>query len=837
MNTNGQHGATPTTTGGSRRSAPEAPAETATAGGASSTSASARAGHDVFLAVGATPVERQLIEEWLTTTRGAATPSDIISTPVPTATDSLWGHVIAQLDGAPDDVLLTPVRVSWLPPERDGRRTARVIDLLMGNPRRPGPRRQRLLRRKSSRFTVIAGEGATMAALRTRWADINKGDQHGTSGFARFVVRRAVLAVERAAYRELGAEYKVPRLVREQITISTRFQNLVASLADSTGRSPASVAADAHRYLNEMVAGSSRMFIDFTVQFADFMYRQGYDPNIDVDKAQIETVREYMQRYPALVLPSHRCNLDALVMPATLHEHHLPRTHTFGGINMAIWPIGPLFRLGGTIFIRRDASDNPVYKAMLREYVGYLMEKRFSLQWYVEGGRSRTGKLLPPKLGLLSYVVDAYRDGRTDDVALMPASIAYDQLHDVSDYAWEASGKPKQQENLKWMINYVRAQRQDFGRIYVRFGEPLRLSAMLGTPEQLKAMSKDESRLAMQKIGLEVARRINDATPITGTAMVTLALLAADKRARTLEEVTEMVQRPLAYARRRSIPMTTSAEELNTPAGVQHTLDALARLKVVKAFDGPENLYEIGPEQHVAASYYRNTIVHFFLKSAIIELALVSTVVHPDDDELEATFFAAASRLRDLLKFDFFFRERDAYLDGLRRELDTELPGWRELMTTRSGVEQLIDRLPMLWSPVVFRSIFEAYWVVADALQRQSAIAKLDDKAFLASLPDLGRYALKRGWIRSPEAVSTHLFRPGLDLMRQQGLTDPATPDVLQRRTAMADELRRVLDMIDASVAVGIGRAEPTDLRDVVGSAATRNSRMRSALIGRTQRD
>ena len=122
------------------------------------------------------------------------------------------------------------------------------------------------------------------------------------------------------------------------------------------------------------------------------------------------------QRYPVVFLPSHKSNLDHLVLQYALHENGHPPNHTAGGINMNFFPVGPLVRRSGVFFIRRTFKDNPVYKFVLRQYIDYLIEKRFSLEWYIEGGRSRSGKLLPPRFGLLAYVVDAYRRGKSEDV-------------------------------------------------------------------------------------------------------------------------------------------------------------------------------------------------------------------------------------------------------------------------------------------------------------------------------------------------------------------------------------------------------------------------------------
>src|SRR5207247_7828885 len=126
--------------------------------------------------------------------------------------------------------------------------------------------------------------------------------------------------------------------------------------------------------------------------------------------------------------------------------------HTAGGINMNFFPMGGLMRRTGIFFIRRSFKDNEVYKFVLRQYIDYLIEKRFPLEWYIEGGRSRSGKLLPPRFGLLAYVVDSYRRGRADDVALIPVSIAYDQISDVQDYAHEQRGGVKQRESFGWFV-------------------------------------------------------------------------------------------------------------------------------------------------------------------------------------------------------------------------------------------------------------------------------------------------------------------------------------------------------------------------------------------------
>ena len=226
-------------------------------------------------------------------------------------------------------------------------------------------------------------------------------------------------------------------------------------------------------------------------------------------------------------------------------------------------------------FIRRTFKDDPVYKLVLRQYIDYLIEKRFSLEWYIEGGRSRSGKLLPPRLGMLAYVVDAFRQGRAEDVYLIPTAITYDQIQDVGDYVAESRGAAKQRESFGWMLRVIRGIRDRLGNIYLRFGEPLSLAGALGGAEPSADLEGDEPSLAVAKIAFEVAVRINRVTPITPTSLVALAMLGTD-RAVTVEETMAVLRNWLDYVRRRGLP-TTEELRLDTPEGVRVVLEALVR--------------------------------------------------------------------------------------------------------------------------------------------------------------------------------------------------------------------------------------------------------------------
>src|SRR5438132_3555101 len=528
------------------------------------------------------------------------------------------------------------------------------------------------------------------------------------------------------------------------------------------------------------------------------MYTQGYGETLHYDRVQLEALAALGQRHPLVFLPTHKSMLDSLVLKYALYENGLPPNHTAGGINMNFFPMGALMRRTGIFFIRRSFKDNEVYKLVLRQYVDYLVEKRFPLEWYIEGTRSRAGKLMPPRFGLLPYVVDAYRRSKSDDVLLIPVSIAYDQIQDVAGYAAEERGAAKQPESFGWFLRFVRALRRRYGEIYIRFGEPLSLARTLGPADPAAEPDPDEQSVLLQKIAFEVAVRINRATPITAISLVTLALLGTGNRALSIAEIIAGLRNLLDYFRRRDLP-TAGELGLDTVAGVQRALDALVEHGVVSCFaEGPEAVYLIGPEKHLIASYYRNTIIHFFVNGVIAELALLRAA---EDRVCDPTseFWDEAMRLRDLLKFEFFFADKDTFRDELRAEVRLHDPDWeRALAEGPAAIGTLLRRFRPFSAHRVLRPFVEAYRVVADALERRSPEAVFGEEEFLRGSLALGQQYVLQGRIRSAESVSQGLFATPLRLARNRSLLDPAAPDLAERRRAFAEEVRRVIRRVDA---------------------------------------
>ena len=757
-----------------------------------------------------------MLEDWVRRSRPAGVPESAVEVVVipPSRRRSKARPVgLARLESeiaAGGDPLMAPLRVAWFSASSDGLRHLSALDIVtMTDPRDPGPLRQRWTKaRHPERARVVAGEPARLADLRRRWREGGGQDEAETTGLAEFVARQAALALERAERRLRGARYKVPRLVAEDILRRPAFRGGVARLARELGKPEEKVAEDAARYLAEIAATHDPFVIDVVAWLIRLLYTRGYGENIHYDKQRLESIYAKTQRHPVVFLPTHKSNLDHLVLQYVLHENGHPPNHTAGGINMNFFPIGPLVRRAGVFFIRRTFKDNETYKFVLRHYIDYLVEKRFSLEWYLEGGRSRSGKLLPPRFGMLAYVVDAWRRGKSEDVILLPVSIAYDQIQDVGEYVAEERGAGKERESFGWFLKVVRRLRRRYGDIHIRFGEPLSLRESFAAAQPHSGDEEpDERSLALQKLAFELSVRINRATPITPTSLVTLALLGVGDRSLTVEETAARLANLVDYVARRRLP-TTEDIDLHRPEEVRRVLDHLVENGVVSCFaEGPEPVYAIRPEEFLTAAYYRNTVIHFFVTGSIAEVSVIAAMEAEGGDRLE-TFWSEAYALRDLLKFEFFFPNREAFREEMSQEMGLHDAGWEDKVRVGGKeAEALLLSIRPFNSHRVLRPFLEAYRVVGDSLARLAPGEHFDEARFISQCLALGKqYQLQRRVTRA-ESVSKVLFKNTLRLAANRRLLEGGQgAETGERRREFSEEIRRAIRRVEAIDVLAAGR-------------------------------
>ncbi|MCU7729474.1 lysophospholipid acyltransferase [Actinoplanes sp. KI2] len=595
---------------------------------------------------------------------------------------------------------------------------------------------------------------------------------------ARRVMRRVGLADEPADPRPADAP-EVAALLSD-----TGFAAQVADLAGSLGRAVPEVRAEVAGYLREMGATRTRRATSDWARFSRWLTRAH---ELIIDPEQARRLRALDRRQSLLFPFSHRSYLDGVTVPAAISQNGIAPPFVLAGANLDVFPFNRLLRRSGYVYIRRSTADNPVYRFALRSYVAQMIKNRRNLCWSIEGGRTRTGKLRPPTYGLLHYVIDALDAEAGMQALIVPVSIVYEQLHEVPLVTTEARGIGKRPENLRWLWTFGRSQRERFGRAYVEFGEPLPLRDRVA---ELRGDDPGSTRV-VERIAVETSHRINQATPVTTTAVVCLALLAAD-RALTLDEVLATVAPLARYIAQRGRPVAGAAN-LTDRATIHRALDDLARSGVLAGFDGgTETIWAIAPGQHLVAAFYRNTAVHMLVDRAIGELGLAAAMENGEDGL--ATANRETLRLRDLLKFDFFFPSRREFAREMAAELAIVDPRQADRLHEFGPAEarRWLTDSELLVAHLVLRPFLEAYLVVADRLAAWPDDEPFDADLFLDECLRLGRQWALQKRVASEESVSLELFKPALRLAEHRGLL-AAGPEVAKRREDFREEMHEIV--------------------------------------------
>jgi glycerol-3-phosphate O-acyltransferase len=577
-----------------------------------------------------------------------------------------------------------------------------------------------------------------------------------------------------------------------QLLAAPWYDERLTRLAEELGRDPDSVRAEAAGYLREMAPSLDERAVRAWRSFSRWLMR-AYDVLVDED--QIAQLRRLDRKATLAFAFSHRSYLDGTLLPEVIQANRLSPALTFGGANLNFFPLGAWAKRTGTIFIRRQTKDIPVYRFVLRAYTAQLVQNHANLTWSIEGGRTRTGKLRPPVYGILRYVSDAVDEIDGPEVYLVPTSIVYDQLHEVEAMTTEAYGAAKRPEDFRFLIRLARQQGERLGRAYLDFGEPLPLRKRL---EELRA-EESGTGTEIERIALDVEHRINRATPVTPTAVVSLALLGAD-RSLSISEVLATV-RPLAsYIAARNWTVAGAAD-LTNRSTIRSTLHELVASGVVSVYDaGTEPVWGIGADQHLVAAFYRNTAIHILVDRAIAETALLAaSEISVDGSVLPATVRDEALSLRELLKFEFLFSARAQFEKDLADEV--RLIGPVEDTTKATSADQvrrLLEKADLLLAHLVLRPFLDAYHIVAARLAAYED-ESFDEQLFLTECLEVGKQWELQRRIASAESRSMELFKTALRLARHRELVDGfEDPDIAERRRQFADEIATAIRRVNA---------------------------------------
>lgn len=579
----------------------------------------------------------------------------------------------------------------------------------------------------------------------------------------------------------------------DQLLNDQHFQATLAQIAKEKNEDSDKIQQEAEGYWNELYTVHQPVANLLGTQMAQYILSRGYEKTIDVNPAEIKALTRTARQYPIAFVMTHKTYIDMFVLGVVLARHGLSIPYTFAGINMSFMGLGQFGRHNGVIFIRRSFKDNLVYKATLRHFIAHLVKNKSHFMWAIEGTRSRTGKLVWPKMGILKYIKEA-EDYAQQEVKYVPVSIVYDLIPDVKDMTEEARGKTKKAESLSWFLDYIRKMGDKFGKISLRIGAPLEKSERLTSLIHQSNFIKNNPNETISGFALEMVHRINQITPVTTASLICITLLSKYSLPKKSIESYVSILMQLIESHK---PDALVDRGRSIGESVQSALNLLVKAELVRQHGDSFNAkYVISTFNYLQATYYANMAAHHLYHQAFIELALLK-IVDSDHENATLTFWQEIMKLRNLFKFEFFYSRKEKFTEEIESNIDFIAPNWqKDLKDSQKNIAALLKQQRLLVAPVVLSTYLEAYRVVAIGLQNLETDFVFKEKKFLEDCLFLGEEMQWQGRIQRIESVSKPFLQNGIRLVKNLDLIPTKKEPKKEKIEQFVVQLQNVADRI-----------------------------------------
>ncbi len=470
----------------------------------------------------------------------------------------------------------------------------------------------------------------------------------------------------------LGPDLSDRRNLVDKLTYSPAIKHAIESEAEATGISDREARILAKSYANEMVNDYSYPIIRVFDKFLTWLWTRLYD---GVEVHHFERVRELAADYEIIYVPCHRSHVDYLLLSYVIYKRGLSIPYVAAGDNLDVPVLGPLLRGAVAFYIRRSFRGNALYTAVLREYMHTLITRNTPIEYFIEGGRSRTGRLLPPKMGMLAMTVHSQLRQTNKPVVFIPTYIGYERIMEGGTYIGELKGKPKESESLMGLLKVGRKIERIFGNVHLSFGTPLHLTDFMekfdvpadSLPADRTDTPLDDKASAMvDNIGVKIMQHINKAAVINPISLLSLVLLSAPKSALDEEICRDQIALYQSIARKQPY----SDDTIITDMSPQQIIDYGIKLKLIERT--PHilgDIIQIADKQAALLSYFRNNILHVFILQSFLG-ALVARNGRIDRSRLDGI----VAQLYPFLQSELFlYYSAHGLADTLNQKIDNLL--------------------------------------------------------------------------------------------------------------------------------------------------------------------
>ena len=630
-------------------------------------------------------------------------------------------------------------------------------------------------------------------------------DKHGTD----HAVARKLLRVARFHFHRQKIAATGPRLMHRQQMFKALMKNpsikkLIQDEAVSKGQSEAITKKQALKIMDEIAGDYRESMVRVGERVLHWLWHRLYK-GIEVNNAN--TLRELADDgHEIIYVPCHRSHMDYLLLTYIIYQQGLVTPRIAAGINLNFWPAGPIFRKAGAFFIRRSFRGNRMYSTIFREYLGLLFERGYSVKYYSEGGRSRTGRLLEPKTGMLAMTIQSLLRGINRPLTLVPVYLGYEHVMEVGTYHKELSGSKKKNESVLGVFKAIKNLR-NYGKGFVNFGTPININQFL--TKQVPDWKDDIDPIDPQKpswltpsvnvLADHVMVAINKCAALNGVSLIALILLASKNKALARQELINQLDFFLAIQKQ-----APYSDELTLPEqnGEQLVDDAISLNKVTVDHDSFGDIISLSESAALEMRYYRNNILHAFMLPALV-CRILDKNAKISQQELENQ----VQHILVLLKKDLFLWQST---DEISQQVSQVLSALASLDTakqSKAGFWSLVDDNQTLSSVGLLGECadetLQRLTIIAILINRLSPISKND---LVDKVVAIAKRLSVLNNINAAEFIDKKTQMTLIDAMRSEALINSDEDGKLIANSTLDVTKAYVTNLVDISVLQSILR-------------------------------
>ena len=644
-----------------------------------------------------------------------------------------------------------------------------IVDVFFGDKERPGRLRKLLSFFRNYKNNIL--EIAEPLNLKVWLADQPNLNSSKT-GLAFLLRRELIDRIDRHRRVVTGPIMKSRWEIKEMVLHNNDLQKRMERRARTNSRTIEIVRKEADNYLDEIATDPHLNYVQIGERLLTWIWNTIYD-GIEVDVDSLDMIKHAAQSAPLVYIPCHKSHIDYLVLSYLLYRHNLNLPLVAAGKNLSFWPLGPFFRKSGAFFIRRSFRGQKFYTDVFAAYIKTLVSEGHNIEFFIEGGRSRTGKMVLPKLGLLAILMQAVEEGYCDDLIFVPCAINYDRVLEEGAYLKEVKGSSKKQENLAQLVRARSVLKKRYGTVYVKFSHPMSLkSYMQRFGLEFQTLQPKERHAMYRDFAWRIIHSINSSSMVTPFALVAAVILTTSKRGITLAEIKLIIRNYYNYLQHQGVRMASRLQDLEQ--AVEDSLNLMEKSKWIEVLadedetDEEERIYTIDDSNRLHLEYYKNNIIHFLLPAAYISSAILakeSFEFNLEGMEDDLRFF------RNFFKFEFVY-DGD---ENLAETIDKVLAYYTsQRFVTRVKSEDNTYRIThhglkaLSCFASLLKSYFESYWIVLRATN-YLASKTLAEKDFLKKINSLGNKLYKLELVERFESISRITFENGIKFFCEKG--------------------------------------------------------------------